>query len=120
MSPAVIAGVHARHVFAEPVPLVGSGCARGFGVYSRVQACGGVCIALVLPPLLHACQYRNKIHQRHGSYTTTAASRAPARLPAHAQRVELLIASPWSPAGGLQMGEGWPVGWLSLADGAMR
>jgi hypothetical protein len=34
--PAAIAGVHGRHSFAEPLPLVGSGAARG----KRTLACG--------------------------------------------------------------------------------
>jgi len=30
VNPAAIAGVQGRHCFAEPVPLVGSGCVRGW------------------------------------------------------------------------------------------
>src|SRR5712692_5738496 len=54
--------------------------AHCIGVCSRVQACNGVCFALILSPLLHACPYRDAIHQRYRPSTTTSASRAHARL----------------------------------------
>jgi hypothetical protein len=89
------------------------------GVCCRVQACGVVCIAWSSP---YYCTYANTETRSSTTIDLRRPPQTPVRTPGCLfvpGMAALLIALPWSPAGGLRMGADWLMGCLSLGDGLM-